>query len=163
MSEQLNQNIITKDGLKELQAELKKLVEIDRPEVIEKIKEARAQGDLSENAEFDAAREEQGIIEDRIAEIERIIADSKIVDSSSSVAKVRVGSTVAIKYDDGDEEEFTIVGTLEADPFNNKISNVSPLGSALLNRAKGDVVEYAIEVKNKLAKHKVTIKAIKNN
>lgn len=163
MSEQLNQNIITKEGLKELQAELKELVEVKRPDVIEKIKEARAQGDLSENAEFDAAREEQGIIEDRIAEIERIIADSKVVDSSATASKVRIGSTVEIVYEDGDQEEYQIVGTLEADPFNNKISNISPLGSALLNRAKGDKVEYSIEVKNKLAKHTVTIKAIKNN
>lgn len=159
----MEQNIITKEGLRELQAELKELVEVKRPEVIEKIKEARAQGDLSENAEFDAAREEQGIIEDRIAEIERIIGDSKIVDSSSTATKVRIGSTVVIKHEDGEEAEYTIVGTLEADPFANKISNISPLGQALLNKSKGDKVEYAIEVKNKLAKHNVTIKAIKNN
>lgn len=144
-----NQNIITKQGLVELKEEMKHLVEIERPKVIEDIKDARALGDLSENAEFDAAREKQGQIEDRIKEIEGIIETSSIISTKpSSSDKTRLGSIV--KYEDlsiKKQNSVTIVGSLEADPFENKVSNSSPLGEALLNVAKGEIVTVQVEKK----------------
>ena len=151
----IEKNIITKEGLKELKDELKKLVEIERPQVIEEIKEARAQGDLSENAEFDAAREKQGQIEDRIKEIESIIENSTTIKSSSSNATVILGSKVEYQNMATNEKaSVTIVGSLEADPFEKKISNNSPLGIALLNASKGEVVtvqapkKYDVKITN---------------
>jgi len=144
-----NKNIITKEGLAELKAEMKNLIEVERPKVIEDIADARAQGDLSENAEFDAAREKQGQIEDRIREIEAIIENSKVSSSSSKSDKVRIGSKVKIVYlDNKVEEEYTIVGTLEVDPFKSLISNVSPLGKALMGKTKGDEVSFTLSDKN---------------
>lgn len=157
-------NIITKDGLQELKDELKKLVEIERPQVIEDIKDARNQGDLSENAEFDAAREKQGQIEDRIAEIESIIENSTVATASSRSTKVRIGSEVTVENTTTKEkDEYTIVGTLEADPFQGKISNVSPLGTALLNHEEGDEVQVSIDSKHSVKKFTVKITKIKNN
>lgn len=157
-------NIITKKGLKELQEELKKLIEIERPSVIEDIKEARGQGDLSENAEFDAARERQGMIEDRIAEIESIIENSEVVKSSKSANKVIIGSSVMIEYQsDKTRETFTVVGTLEADPFENLISNVSPMGQAIINKREGEIATITIDDKNLVQKFDVKIVKIKNS
>ena len=151
----IEKNIITKEGLKELKDELKKLVEIERPQVIEEIKEARAQGDLSENAEFDAAREKQGQIEDRIKEIESIIENSTTIKASSSNSTVILGSKVEYQNMTTNEKaSVTIVGSLEADPFEKKISNNSPLGIALLNASKGEVVtvqapkKYDVKITN---------------
>lgn len=144
---------LTKEGLAALEVELKRLVEIERPQVIQDIKDARAQGDLSENAEFDAAREKQGVIEDRIKEIENIISSAKVISSRTSTKKVGIGSTVVIKIDSSKTTEtYTIVGTLEADPFLNKISNTSPLGKALINKVVGEKArvevkkEYHVEI-----------------
>lgn len=151
-------NIITKEGLQELKDELKKLVEVERPQVIEEIKEARAQGDLSENAEFDAAREKQGQIEDRIKEIESIIENSTTIKSSSKSNIVRLGSTVKFTdMSDKSNNTVTIVGSLEADPFEKKISNNSPLGIALLNAAKGETVTVQVA-----KKYDIKITDIKN-
>ena len=157
-------NIITKEGLKELQDELRRLVEVERPQVIQDIKDARNQGDLSENAEFDAAREKQGIIEDRISEIEAIIENSKVATTGGKSTKVRIGSEVTVVTMDAKKEEdtYTIVGTLEANPFENKISNVSPLGTALLNQEVGDEVQVSIETKTSIKKFTVKITKIKN-
>ncbi len=142
-------NIITREGLKELKEELKNLIEVERPKVIEDIKDARALGDLSENAEFDAAREKQGQIEDRIQAIEKIIETSNIISTrSNSTSKTRLGSIV--KYLDmstNEENTVTIVGSLEADPFESKVSNSSPLGSALIETSKGEVI--TVQVPNK--------------
>ena len=151
----MEQNILTKEGLKNLKAEQKNLIEIERPKVIEEIKEARAQGDLSENAEFDAARQKQGEIEDRILEIEGILENTKVVTSSSSASsKVRVGSEVTVQeLKKSEKETYTIVGTLEANPFESKISNQSPLALALLGFEKGAVVKV-------LAKRKYDVKII---
>ncbi len=135
-------NILTKAGLKELKDEHKNLINIERPKVIEEIKDARGQGDLSENAEFDAARERQGQIEDRISEIESIIQNSKVLSGSSTSTKVRVGSEVTIEdLKAGKKITYTIVGTLETDPFQGKISNQSPLAQAILGLEKGDTAK----------------------
>lgn len=131
---------LTSQGFLEVETELNKLREEDRPRIIQAIKEARAQGDLSENADYDAARDEQAKVEARIKELEYMIENAKIIaESPKGVAGL--GSTVVIKYiDDDEEEEYKIVGSLEADPFENKISDESPIGSALCGHKVGDIV-----------------------
>ena len=127
---------ITEEGRKELEAELEEL-KGRRGEIADKIAEARDYGDLSENAEYDSAREEQGLVETRIAEIEDILVNAEIIKVKKS-SKVHVGSTVEIKSDK--TAKYTIVGPVEADPMNGKISNESPLGVALMDKAVGDKV-----------------------
>lgn len=127
---------ITEDGRKELEAELESL-KGRRGEIADKIAEARDYGDLSENAEYDSAREEQGLVETRIAEIEDILVNAEIIRVKKS-SKVHVGSTVEIKNDK--TVKYTIVGPVEADPMNGKISNESPLGVALMDKEVGDKV-----------------------
>lgn len=134
------ENYITMDGLNELKSELENLTTVVRPEVVNAIKEARALGDLSENAEYHAARDKQGQIEGRIRELEYLIENSIIIEEGSS-AEVRIGSLVEIKYiEDGEVEEYKIVGITEADPFENKISNESPIAKAILGKKVNDVV-----------------------
>jgi len=128
---------ITEDGRKELETELEEL-KGRRGEIADKIAEARDYGDLSENAEYDSAREEQGLVETRIAEIEDILVNAEIIKVKKS-SKVHVGSTVEIKT--GNKTvTYTIVGPVEADPMNGKISNESPLGTALMDKEVGDTV-----------------------
>ena len=127
---------ITEEGRKELETELEEL-KGRRGEIADKIAEARDYGDLSENAEYDSAREEQGLVETRIAEIEDILVNAEIIKIKKS-SKVHVGSTVEIKSDK--TAKYTIVGPVEADPMNGKISNESPLGVALMDKAVGDKV-----------------------
>lgn len=128
---------ITEDGRKELETELEGL-KGRRGEIADKIAEARDYGDLSENAEYDSAREEQGLVETRIAEIEDILVNAEIIKVKKS-SKVHVGSTVEIKT--GNKTvKYTIVGPVEADPMNGKISNESPLGVALMDKEVGDKV-----------------------
>ena len=123
--------------------ELNELKTVKRPEIIKAIKEARALGDLSENADYHAAREEQAIIEGRIQELEYLVDHATIISEEAS-DKARIGSSVIIKYvGEDDSEEYKIVGSTEADPFENKISNESPLGIALLKHKNGDTVEVA--------------------
>ena len=131
---------LTEEGLQELKAELDNLINVRRPENIQSIKEARSLGDLSENAEYAAARDEQAQIENRIKTIEKMLENvSVITDIPKDV--VGIGSTVGIEYmDDEDEDEYKIVGSQEADPFESKISNESPIAKALLNHKVGDVV-----------------------
>ncbi len=137
----MEKTLLTKEKIQELQQELKKLIEKDRVEVIQEIKDARAQGDLSENAEFDSAREKQGVIEDRIIELEDLLENSDILTKQSSNSMVSIGSTVEIQRDKSIQtEKFTIVTTYETNPFENKISNQSPLAIALMGSKKGDVV-----------------------
>lgn len=146
---------ITKKGLEELKSELENLKTVVRPEVINSIKEARAQGDLSENAEYHAAREKQGQIEARIKELEYLIENGTIIEEGDS-SEVRIGSTVEIKYiDDDDTDEYEIVGSTEADPFENKISNESPIAKAVLGKKVGDIASvespngnYDVEIIN---------------
>ena len=132
--------LLTAEGFLELEAELNKLKNITRNEVIEAIKEARALGDLSENADYDAARDEQAKVEARIKELEYMLENAKIIEKVSGDT-VSVGTTVTIEYvEDEEEEVYQIVGSLEADPFENKISNESPIGKAIMNKKVGDII-----------------------
>lgn len=135
--------LLTSEGFLELEEELNELKNVRRPRVIEAIKDARAQGDLSENADYDAARTEQAEVEGRIKELEFMLANATIIEKKDSHL-IDVGSTVTISYVDDDEEEvYHIVGRMEADPFENKISNESPIGKAILGKKEGDMVEIA--------------------
>ena len=132
--------LLTSEGFLELEEELNNLKNVRRPRVIEAIKDARAQGDLSENADYDAARNEQAEVEGRIKQIEFMLANAQIIEKSSNHT-VDLGSTVTISYVDDDEEEvYSIVGRMEADPFENKISNESPLGKAIIGKKEGDTI-----------------------
>ncbi len=145
---------LTQEGLDELKKELDELINVKRPENIQAIKEARALGDLSENADYDAAKNDQAEIEGRIKRIEKMLENIEIIEKSNSDV-VGLGSTVSIKYcDDEDEiDEYQIVGSQEADPFMSKISNESPIAKAIMNKRVGDIVEvqspngvYKIEI-----------------
>ena len=131
---------LTSEGFIKLEEELDHLKKVERPDVIEAIKEARALGDLSENAEYSSARERQGKLEARIKEIEYLLEHATIIENNKD-GKIKVGSVITIKYvEDEDEEEYSIVGTNEADPFENKISNESPIAIAVMGKKKGDIV-----------------------
>ena len=131
---------LTQQGLDELKKELDELINVKRPANIQAIKEARALGDLSENADYDAARNEQAVLEDRIKRIEKMLENYELIDESSK-DKVSLGCTVAIRYIDDDEvDEYMIVGSQEADPFASKISNESPIAQALMNHKAGEIV-----------------------
>lgn len=137
----INENImLTADGYLALEQELNVLKTEKRPEVIKALKEARALGDLSENSDYDAARNEQAQLEARIKELEYKLEHCTIADAESD-GTVNVGSKVIITYEDGDTEEYKIVGSLEADPFENKISNESPIGKAIIGHKKDEVCE----------------------
>ena len=137
-------NILTYEGLKKLEDELQDLKVNQRREIAQKIKEAREQGDLSENAEYDAAKDEQRDIEARIEELEKILKNVEVVDmedDSENLEKVSFGLAVKVKDNEfGDEMEFKIVGATEANSLKGKISNESPLGKALIGAKKGDIV-----------------------
>lgn len=148
---------LTKKGYDERVAELENLKVVRRKEVAQKLKEAREQGDLSENAEYDAAKDEQRDIETRIAELEEILKNAEVVqDTEGSKDKVKLESVVTLlDLDDNEEVEYTIVGSSEADSLNNKISNESPLGSALMGKKKGQKVKFEApmgEVEYKIVK-----------
>ena len=131
---------LTEEGLASLKKELDNLINVRRPENIIAIKEARSLGDLSENAEYDAARNEQAQIEARIKQLEKMLENVSIITEVSN-EKVGIGNTVSIKYvDDDEEDEYKIVGSQEADPFESKISNESPIAKALFDHKVGDVV-----------------------
>lgn len=134
---------LTSEGYLELETELNYLKTDKRNEVLNSLKEARALGDLSENAEYDSAREEQAKLEARIKEVEYILEHATIIDDAQTEKdKVTIGSTVSLQYDGDDEiEEYRIVGSQEADPFNNKISNESPIAMAILGKKVGDMAE----------------------
>lgn len=134
--------VMTYDGLKKMEQELENLKTVRRKEVAEKIKEARGQGDLSENAEYDAAKEEQGEIESRIVQLENLLRNAEVIDEDVlKMDVVNLGSKVTVLDVEFDEEmEYTIVGSTEADPMNGRISNESPLGMALLGQKAGATV-----------------------
>ncbi|MDO5809112.1 MAG: transcription elongation factor GreA [Lachnospiraceae bacterium] len=136
-------NLLTYAGLQKLEDELHDLKVNRRKEVAGKIKEAREQGDLSENAEYDAAKDEQRDIETRIEEIEKILKNAEVVvEDEVDVNKINVGCTVKVYDEEFEEElEFKIVGSSEANSLQGKISNESPVGKALIGRSIGDVVE----------------------
>lgn len=136
-------NIITYEGLRKLEAELEELKVVKRRENAEKIKEARSQGDLSENAEYDAAKDEQRDIQARIEEIEKILKNVEVIDTEEvDFDKVSIGCIVRILDCEFDEEiEYKIVGSTEANSLKGKISNESPVGKALLGKSVGDIVK----------------------
>ena len=135
------QAYLTKQGEADLRNELKELVKVKRPELAQRLKEAIAQGDLKENADYHDAKEQQGFIEGRIQHIEAILRHATVVEEQGPSDKVRIGSTVVIREDGTDEdEEYKIVGSAEANPRERKISQKSPIGEALLGKKKGQKV-----------------------
>jgi len=145
---------LTQDGLEKLKNELAELVKTKRPAVAQRIKDARDMGDISENAEYDAARQEQAFVEGRIAELEDLVKSAVVIDEKTGTDEVRVGSKVTVKLDGG-EETFHIVGAQEADPMENKISHESPLGASLVGKKIGDTFEVEAPI------GKLTYKIIK--
>jgi transcription elongation factor GreA len=131
---------LTKEGFEKLQEELDYLRKAKRLEVAERLHEAMEGGELIENAEYEAAKNEQAFVEGRIQELEIILATAHIIVGQHDPTSVQVGDAVVIQEDDGEPEEYTIVGAAEADPRAGKISNESPLGKALLNHRPGDVI-----------------------
>lgn len=144
---------LTEEGLNDLKKELDYLKNEKRPEVIQALKEARALGDLSENAEYDAARAEQAEVEGKIASIEAMLENAEVIKDVNT-NKVSIGTTVTLKYLEDDEiDTYTIVGSKEADPFDNKISNESPIAKAIIGSKKGELVtvdspngKYQVEI-----------------
>ncbi len=134
--------LLTPEGLHKLNEELKNLIEVKRKEVIERIREAAAHGDLSENADYAQAREEQSFIEGRIAEIEDMIKNAEIINTNGHSNSVSIGSTVIVNAN-GQERKYTIVGSNEANPKENKISNESLVGKALLGRKVKDKLKVS--------------------
>lgn len=136
---------VTEEGLNDLQEELHNLVHVVRNEVIEDLKAARAQGDLSENADYDAARDRQAQVEARIKELEHMIRNAEIISEKKGAKFVRLGSTVELKeLDTNNTLVYTIVGSVEADPLNGKLSNVTPLAEAILDKKVGAVVTVEV-------------------
>ena len=149
---------VTAEGLADLQKEYDNLVHVERAHVIEELKEARAQGDLSENADYDAARDKQAHIEERIKQLENMLKHVELIDEKQKGAKiVRIGSTVTVEeLDTQSEYTYSIVGSVEADPLNGKLSNQTPLAAAILEHKVNDVVTVNVDTP-----YQVKIKKIK--
>ncbi|MGI6492723.1 MAG: transcription elongation factor GreA [Peptococcaceae bacterium] len=140
--------ILTLDGLKKLEDELEELKSVKRREVAERIKQAISFGDISENSEYEDAKNEQAFIEGSIAEKEKMLRNARIIDDENiDTDIVSIGSTVLLRdLDSGDEFTYTIVGSVEANPAANKISNESPVGKAILGQPKEQIVEIDVPV-----------------
>ncbi|MGG1313986.1 MULTISPECIES: transcription elongation factor GreA [Cohnella] len=138
--------LLTPDGLKKLEEELENLKSVKRREVAERIKVAIGYGDISENSEYEDAKNEQAFIEGRIITLEKMLRNARIINNDEiDVDTVGIGSTVVVEdLEFGDTLEYTIVGTAESDPLQNKISNESPVGKAILGRKKGETVEVNV-------------------
>ena len=138
--------LLTKQGYEKIVAEHEELVSVKRKEVSERIKEAISYGDISENSEYDSAKNEQAELEERIHKLENMMRKAKIIDESKmSNDRVNIGLKVKVKLMESKEEfEYIIVGSTEADPFEGRISNESPVGDALLGKKKGDKVEVQV-------------------
>lgn len=148
---------MTQEGLDELKAELSVLINEKRPENIKSLKEAIALGDLSENADYDAAKNDQALIESKIKKIEKMMENVEIIKEKST-DKIGLGNTVEIMYvEENDKDVYKIVGSQEADPFMSKISNESPIAKAIINKKVGDIVE----VDSPNGKYKIQITEIK--
>ncbi len=142
--------VLTQAGLDELSREFDKLVKEDRHQVIDRIQRAREFGDLAENSEYDAAKEAQSLLEARIAELQVVLHSAQVVEKSAESDFVVIGSKVVVQMND-EEHEFTIVGSMEANPAENKISNDSPVGKALLGLKAGETMEIGVgPVKSKI-------------
>ena len=139
--------LVTRAGLAKLKDELKEYKEVRRKEVAARLKEAIAYGDLSENSEYEEAKNEQAFVEGRIVELEKMIKNAKIItDDKSGQDTVQIGTTVTVQNvtENDDPETYTIVGSTEANPIEHKISNESPIGSAILGKTKNDVVKVKV-------------------
>lgn len=137
---------VTEEGLADLKKELEDLIHITRNEVIEELKSARAQGDLSENADYDAARDHQAQVEARIKELEHMIRNVEVIEGKKSTKYVRLGSTVTLlELDTNNTLVYTIVGSVESDPINGKLSNVTPLAEAILDKEVGSTVTVDVD------------------
>lgn len=149
------ENLLTVSGLAKLEEELNFLRTSKRAEVAQRIKQALAFGDISENSEYDEAKNEQAFVEGRIAQIENILKTAKVIDDDDITTDiVSVGAKVLLEDEEfGDKAEYTLVGSAEADPINMKISNESPVGKALLGKSKDDIVE--IHVPDGIIKYKI--------
>ncbi|MBR2262752.1 MAG: transcription elongation factor GreA [Firmicutes bacterium] len=147
--------LLTHARLLEMEQELNQLKTVTRKEIAQKIKEARAQGDLSENAEYDAAKEQQGEIETRIAELEKLLRNAEVIDEENlNEDQIQLGNRVLLYDIEFEEEiEYTIVGSTEANPTQGRISNESPVGQALLGAAVGDTVD--VQTPNGVCQYKV--------
>lgn len=139
---------LTQDGVNELKKELSELIS-HRSLIADRIRQARELGDLSENAEYQTAREEQDRLETRIGELENILQNIKLIKKPSSNGHVRLGSTVNLKSSDGKTQQFQIVGTMEADPLVGKISDESPIGKTLLGKKEGDKTQIKTASNNR--------------
>lgn len=138
--------ILTREGLEQLEQELENLRSVKRAEVKERLKEAIALGDLSENSEYDDAKNEQAFMEGRILELEKMIRNAKVIeDDVQQEGVISVGTLVKVRDIEFDEiNEYRLVGTVEADPMNNRISNESPVGRALLGHKAGEIVDVEV-------------------
>ena len=137
--------VMSAAGLKAVQEELEYLKTVRRKELAEEIKEARSHGDLSENSEYDEAKNEQAFIESRIAQLEAMLKHVRVIDNEDlNLDAVSVGSHVKIEDEDGDVDEYDIVGSTEADPMNGKISDESPVGAGLLGKKVGETAEIQL-------------------
>ncbi|CAB1254616.1 transcription elongation factor GreA [Clostridium sp. MT-14] len=147
--------VMTYEGIRKLEQELENLKTVKRKEITEKIKTALSFGDLSENSEYDSAKNEQAFVEGRIVQLENMLKNATIVDEDEIPPDVvSVGSIVKVKdYDFNEEVEYLIVGSAEADPVNNKISNESPVGKGLVGKKAGDIIE--IQVPDGVSKYKI--------
>lgn len=134
--------LLTREGLKELQEEYEKLIKVKRPRAVKRLAEARTMGDLTENTEYSAARQDWAFLEEQIAELEAVLNRAVVVDEKKKKSVVSVGSTVVVEVD-GERDELTIVGSVESDPMKGKISNESPVGQALLGAKVGDMVKVS--------------------
>ena len=134
---------LSREGLEKLRKELDEMINVRRPEIAMRIHDAKEHGDLSENAEYEDAKNEQAFVEGRIQGLETLIKNAIIIDENHSTEHVAIGSTVVLETDDGNET-YTIVGSAEARPGAGRISNESPVGRALLGRKKGDKVKVSV-------------------
>lgn len=138
--------LLTKEGIERLEKERELLINVERTRVIEELQAARAQGDLSENADYDAARDRQAVVEARIKEIERMLANIVLIEETGSTSVVEPGTTVTfVDLSDKEELVYAIVGSFETNPSKGKISNESPLGKAMMGKAVGDTVTVMVE------------------
>jgi len=139
--------VVTKEGLAELQKEYEYLVHVEREQVIDELRNARAQGDLSENADYDAARDHQARVEARIRQLDDMLKNIELIDDkkTSRSRTVRLGSTVTLEFQDTKEREtYSIVGTVESDPLNGKLSNETPLAIAIMDHKVNDTVTVLV-------------------
>ena len=137
--------ILTRQGLVSLKSEYDELTKVKRTQITKRIQTAREFGDLSENSEYDAAKEEQSLLETRITQLEDVLKRAEIIEPVKKADFVVIGSTIVVEIE-GEKDEFTIVGTIEADPSKKKISNESPVGTAMLGAKVGEVVEVVTSI-----------------